>query len=320
MLIKLSRLSLLSILLSIGLVIPSVIQAQGDHDLSAEEFALVERFVDASQMVETYTSAEIVYSESDNNQSSIAFPISASFSFTSSEIDFDGIIVLDEGATYNATGELMVSVRNDDFANEHTEYVFIAEAVMFDKTLYIQSDYLTTADEWLVIEGQGDIPESLNDTNIDSLIDFLSYDDPDEIQDIIFSDAELLAPFVESIDVTEITLEDETTAERISLTIRNEKFHDLINTLLADDPDASFISQLTAEQVGGEAIFEITINEAGQVIVLHSLLASTYKDIDLHALNSEQPENSFLSMELLSTQTVTYANINAEVEPIVMPE
>ena len=301
------------------LVVPLIgVQAQGVDELSEEEQALLERFFAVAETEEAYTSFSISSEENLNLSLTIDVGVPVEVSQYATRT-VEGYVVRD-GDVENASGTTTVDY-NASSPDGDLSYSIEADVVFLDEVLYVDAAFLESEGDvgaiesgWQVYGSADDIPEVLDELDLDELFD-------DEEDDDLFERRELIESAVTNVLLLEDELDDGRPVEIIVLVFEGEGAAEFFRAIAEDDDSGNpFVEIIYTSEGDGSVLVGAAIDENENLVGMAVELSLTLEEVDLTPFNIEGiPAGATLTASIENNRIDTLADLNSEFDPIEAP-
>ncbi len=301
------------------LVVPLIgVQAQGIDELSEEEQALLERFFSVAETDDDYTSFSISSEETLNLTLTIDIGVPVEVSQYGTRT-VEAYVVRDgdvENASGTAAVEYSSSTPDGDVA-----YSIEADIVFLDEVLYVDAAFLESEGDvaeiesgWQVYESADDIPDVLDELDLDNLFE-------DEDEEELFERRELIESAVTNVLLLEDELDDGRPVEVIILVFEGEGAAEFFRAVAEEDESGNpFVNIIYTSEGEGSVSIGVAIDENENLVGMAVELSLALEELDLTPFNIEGiPEGATLTASIENNRIDTLADINGEFDPIEAP-
>lgn len=301
------------------LVVPLIgVQAQGVDELSEEEQALLERFFAVAETDDAYTSFSISSEETLNLTLTIDIGVPVVVSqYGTRTVD---AYVIRDGDVENASGTVAVEYSSST-PDGDISYSIEADVVFLDEVLYVDAAFLESEGDvgeiesgWQVYESADDIPEVLDELDLDNLFE-------DEDEEELFERRELIESAVTNVLLLKDELDDGRPVEVIVLEFEGEGAAEFFHAVAEDDESGNpFVDIIYTSEGEGSVSIGIAIDENENLVGMAVELSLALEELDLTPYNIEGiPEGATLTASIENNRIDTMADINGEFDPIESP-
>ena len=294
--------------------VPSVSAQDG---LSDEQLALLDRVAEARSKYQAYTSLTRAITGSETQDITITLGDVTQTQSSVQSWESTATYVMPEGETDNVT--MTVTGSSEMTQGESTAaYTITAEVRLVDGVTYVNAAYETPDPSlpeipagWIAVEDLEAYPvfDSLQ------LNDLPLHDDEEEM----FDDMDLVKATATDVQVETVTLDDGTSADRITVVFGREGLIAAFETQEDVDPTVPALLAVADETSGATLI--VTLDAENNPLELTMTLLIQAAGIDANTLSPGQfPEGVLLDFTFSTTQTETLSDFNASVEPVGVPD
>ena len=306
------------VLMVVVAVFAVMMPVEAQDGLSAEEIALVDRAIAASDAHDELGSYQLSGGEESNLDMSLALQGQEIAFGENYEITTEGYYLYDgEIESISATSEL---VFNSNGPDGEVNFSITADLIGIGATLYVNAELVDgenpdggLEEGWLTIESADEIPLALDNFGLDDFFDD-SEDDPAKDRDQIISHAS-------SVTLEKDELDNGTPVEVITVLIDGDNLLDFFAELSADDDsDNPFVDAIFSSDVGGQILLMMALdaddNMVGEAVVMSLVIES----LDMSAVELEGlPADVEISLTMDRTKYTEYSALDGEFEAIEAP-
>jgi hypothetical protein len=281
---------------------------------TAEQDALIGRVLAARAIRDRYTSYVISSHQTENRSITITL---GGVSQTISEVqNLAQTATVVKGETDSVSATLNASVEKNAVQASGREvvttYAVSGEARLVGDVLYLNAaldsgegpEVPTLPEGWFEVENTGDYP-------------FLNLADLRHAPSVL--DDEQQARAAADVALEQVTLEDGTTADQITMTFDKNGLSAIMGSL-SQEADPVTQTLLDAVSDDFEARIVVTVDAGDHPLRIEILLTMDAFGVDAHALAPDQfPEGVTMDFHYERSETEDYSAINAPVEPVVAP-
>jgi hypothetical protein len=285
--------------------------------LSDEQLALLDRVAEARAKYQAYTSLTRTTTGSETQDITITLGDLTQVQSSVYQWDSTATYVMAEGEPDNVS--MTVTGSSEITQGETTTaYTITAEVRLVDGVTYVNAAYETpdpTLPEipqgWIVVEDPDAYPVFAS-LQLDSVP---LHDEEEEL----FDDIELVKTTATDVQIEAVTLDDGTSADRITVVLGQEGLVAAFGT--QEDADPTALALLSVADDASGATLSVTMDAENNPLELTMTLLMQAVGVDANTLSPGQfPEGVLLDFAFSTTQTQTLSDFNALFEPVGVPE